>query len=181
MDDSSAKAPERKFRPRSMRHQFWNYSDSAWYEITICTKDPIPYFGEADSKGRMRLNTIGNIVKEEWLQTAKLRPSVELDEFCIMPDHFHGIIAIYNDDAVGIDKLAKKDHWQKGCLGSVINQFKGACTKRIRNYQPNFSWQRSFHDHIIRNEKDLTRIQRYILSNPEAYVFGKEGWRNYDN
>ena len=180
MDDLLTETSEKKLRPRSMRHVSWNYAAGAWYEITICTKDPIPYFGKIDRTGKMKLSEIGKIVKEEWNNTEKLRPNVELNDFCIMQDHFHGIVIINNDDAVMPDKLTKKEHWQKGCLGSIINQFKGACTKRILNIQPHFAWQRSFYDHVIRNEKDLMRIQKYIRSNPEAYIFGKEGWQNYE-
>jgi putative transposase len=86
---------------------------------------------------------------------------------------FHGIIAI-DKEGVDSEHLAFKDHWQSGCLGEIINQFKGACTKRIRAIFPSFSWQRNFNDHIIRNEKDLQRIRAYIWSNPEAEVFGRE-------
>jgi len=42
----------------------------------------------------MRLSEEGNIIKEEWLRTANIRSNVTLDEFIIMPDHFHGIILL---------------------------------------------------------------------------------------
>ncbi len=36
-----------------------------------------------------------------------------------------------------------------------------------KEYEPNnFTRQRSFYDHIVRNEKDLTRIRQYIENNP---------------
>ena len=164
-----------KFRPRSLRYPSWNYAGSGWYHITICTEGRSPYFGSIDHEGKMHLNSLGKMIKEEWQKVALLRKNIELDEYNIMPDHFHGIVAIYNDDAVEPEHLAKKDHWQKDCLGSVVNQFKGACTRRLREFHAAFSWQRGFHDHIIRNEKDLERIRMYIRQNPEAEVFGREG------
>ena len=30
----------------------------------------------------------------------------------------------------------------------------------------NTFWQKSFYDHIIRNDTDLLRIQEYIMNNP---------------
>jgi len=52
-------------------------------------------------------------------------------------------------------------------LGSIIGQIKSITTKRIRAFgQLNFAWQPRFYDHIIRNEKDLFRIRKYIESNP---------------
>ena len=171
MDNPSLEHPQQKFRPRSLRHRAWNYAGGGWYSVTICTGKHLPCFGTIDREGSMHLNHLGKIVKEEWERIPTLRKNVELDEYCVMPDHFHGIIAIENDNAGDVENLAKKDHWQKDCLGSVINQFKGACTRRIQKLHTEFSWQRSFHDHIVRNDKDLERIRLYIHQNPEAEIF----------
>jgi putative transposase len=52
-------------------------------------------------------------------------------------------------------------------LGKVIRAFKAKCSKLIHDAgHPNFSWQRNFYEHIIRDERDLDRIRRYILDNP---------------
>ena len=34
-------------------------------------------------------------------------------------------------------------------------------------------WQRSFHDHIIRDEKDYLKIWNYIDTNPQKWEEGK--------
>jgi len=47
-------------------------------------------------------------------------------------------------------------------ISTVINQMKGYATKQI-GYS---IWQKSFHDHIIRNEQDYIRIAEYIDNNP---------------
>lgn len=58
-----------------------------------------------------------------------------------------------------------------GQLSKVINAFKGAATKQIQLKFPdiNFSWQRSFPDHIIRNEGDYWRVVKYIRYNPQVW------------
>lgn len=56
-----------------------------------------------------------------------------------------------------------------GAIGSIVNQFKSICTKRIRIVEPDFTWQPRFHDHVIRDEEELDRIRRYILRNPAAW------------
>ncbi|RKX29321.1 MAG: hypothetical protein DRP46_07325 [Candidatus Zixiibacteriota bacterium] len=55
-----------------------------------------------------------------------------------------------------------------GLLSKIIKSFKDSVTKQMRKeYEPNnFTRQRSFYDHIVRNEKDLTRIRQYIENNP---------------
>jgi hypothetical protein len=38
-------------------------------------------------------------------------------------------------------------------LGSILNQFKSVCTKRIRLARnPDFAWQSRYYDHIIRDD-----------------------------
>ncbi len=168
MDDSLADA--QKLRPRSMRLQEWNYASAGWYFITICTKDRYPYFGEIDEEGKMNFNGRGKIAEECWLTIPSLHSSIELDEFVIMPDHLHGILIINHEYD---EKLPRR--WQKGSLGVIVNQFKGAVVKRIRASEyGDFAWQRSFYDHVIRNEKDLERIHEYIFHNPETKAFENE-------
>jgi REP element-mobilizing transposase RayT len=41
---------------------------------------------------RVDLNSLGTLVRDEWLRTARLRKQVELDEFVVMPYHFHAIL-----------------------------------------------------------------------------------------
>ena len=42
----------------------------------------------------MRLNEYGKIVRDEWIKTALIRKEIEIDEFIVMPNHFHGIVFI---------------------------------------------------------------------------------------
>ena len=94
-----------KYRIESTRLANYNYSQSGMYFITICCKNREHYFGEiVDSE--MQLNTIGKNVENEWLQTPIIRLDMNLllDEFVIMPNHFHAILIIgeneYNRDAM---------------------------------------------------------------------------------
>ncbi|HTO16109.1 MAG TPA: hypothetical protein VLZ83_10070 [Edaphocola sp.] len=84
-----------KYRIPSARLQSWDYSSSGLYFVTICTKNREPYFGEIIN-GEMHLSEIGQIVHSEWFKTFEMRPDMNLkmDEFVIMPNHFHAIICI---------------------------------------------------------------------------------------
>jgi REP element-mobilizing transposase RayT len=46
--------------------------------------------------GKMILSEMGNYLQNEWLKTRDIRPdmNITLDEFVVMPDHFHAIIII---------------------------------------------------------------------------------------
>lgn len=156
----------------------WDYSLAGLYFVTICTKNRKNWFGHIKN-GVMGLNIIGCIANEEWENTEKLRINVKLDGFIIMPNHIHGIIVIENKNDVetprrGVSTERNKHHnpqWQPNSLGSIINQFKGICTKRIRAIgYPHFHWQERFYDHLIRiDQESLEKIRYYIKYNPQMW------------
>jgi putative transposase len=95
--------------------QTWDYGSNGMYFITICTKDRECFFGGVVEtrcfaslsdmpEFEMKLNDLGKKVESEWLKTPELRPdmNLELAEYVVMPNHFHGIILIgenkYNSD-----------------------------------------------------------------------------------
>lgn len=92
-----------RFHRRSIRLPGYDYTRPGAYFITIVTHERAHLFGRV-ADGCMRLNALGEIVREEWFKTAELRPYVRLhdDEFVIMPNHIHGIIRIVGDDAIEI-------------------------------------------------------------------------------
>jgi len=159
-----------KYRVESTRLKGWDYTSSGLYYVTICTYKMKMYFGNIE-KGKVILSKEGEIVYDEWNKTPGLRNNVVLDEYIVMPNHFHGIIGLEK-----IDENLKSETCQrhvsteakliKDSLGSIINQFKGKCTKEIHKFNNVFKWQGRFHDRIIRNEQELDNIRAYIHYNP---------------
>jgi putative transposase len=80
---------------KSYRLSSWDYSGRSSYFITVCTKDRSHYFGEIEN-GTMNPSPLGEEVIKQWLLTPTIRPflNITLDEFTLMPNHFHGIIGI---------------------------------------------------------------------------------------
>ena len=89
----------------SKRYRGFDYSSPGKYFVTICTKNRKPYFGDLKN-GEMVLSDLGKFLQNEWLKTPDIRPDMNiiLDEFIIMPDHFHSIIIIgenrYNQNKI---------------------------------------------------------------------------------
>lgn len=158
-----------KYRIESARLSGWNYSAEGYYYVTICTAHHIHYLGRVID-GDVLLTPAGEVVAEEWLKTAELRPNVELDEWIVMPSHMHGILVITYQISAKLDLKNPKDNKSRlkaNSLSSIIGQFKGACTKRIWNgIEPEFDWQARFWDRIIRDEAELERARAYIRNNP---------------
>ncbi|MCI0699389.1 hypothetical protein L0337_46225 [candidate division KSB1 bacterium] len=66
-------------------------------------------------------------------------------------------------------------------IGSIVAGFKSTVTKQIniiRNTPGVPVWQRNYYEHIIRNEKAFTRIQRYIIENPAQWQYDQENRNN---
>ena len=91
-----------KFRIESIRLPGYDYSQSGAYFITIVTKNREHFFGEIVN-GKMELSEIGEIVKNEWQKTAEIREYVQLGEWVIMPNHFHAIVIIQNDNTIVVE------------------------------------------------------------------------------
>lgn len=193
-----AKKFRNKYRIESTRMQYWDYAWRGNYFITICTHDRERYFGYVKNQ-KMILSEIGEIAIAEWLKSPEIRPdmNLEMDEFIIMPDHLHGIIKIgrnkYNDygywnnmdlmnsrDAMhgvstgnsnGISK--KQPGPQRKNISSIIRGFKSAVTIKARQIHADFRWQPRFHEKLIRDERALNNIRRYIRNNPRKWVEDK--------
>ena len=82
-----------------MRLPGYDYSQSGAYFVTVCVQNREFVFGQVVN-GEMILNRAGRMVEEEWLKTPAIRPQVALDEFMVMPNHFHGIIMIRNGPGI---------------------------------------------------------------------------------
>ncbi|MBE6927823.1 MAG: hypothetical protein E7467_04970 [Ruminococcaceae bacterium] len=132
---------------KSPRLQGYDYRTPNYYFITICTHKKINIFGTEDQR-----NDLGNIAEKGFLQIAEHFSDIEVDKFVIMPNHVHAIIILKNE----------KDN-----LSTVIGSYKSYVTKKIHNLRPELTvWQKSFHDHVIRNQKSYEKIWCYIDTNP---------------
>ena len=159
-----------QYRSKTNRLPGWDYASPCMYFVTVCTRGHRCWFGEVRD-GRMYLNRLGEIVKEEICKTQKIRNNVIVDSWVTMPNHLHLIIYITPEDHVETSRrgVSTEDNrsWKPGCLVAVVNQFKGACTRRIRNdLNPAFAWQARFYDHVIRTDQDLDHLRWYISRNP---------------
>lgn len=159
-----------KHHRRSIRLKGYDYSQTGAYFITICTQNRKCLFGDIFN-GEMILNKVGEIVKDEWLKTEQLRPNIRCGVFCIMPNHFHGIIVIA--DGRGTARRAPTmEQFGKpvsNSIPTIVRSFKSAVTKQINQWHNTPGqkiWQRNYYEHIIRNEKDYSRIYEYTQNNP---------------
>jgi REP element-mobilizing transposase RayT len=162
--------PKRK----STRLGEYDYSRSGWYFITVCTKNRTKWFGDVVN-GEMVLNAYGKIARDRWLWLARQYDYLKLDEFIVMPNHMHGIMVIENsiirssrDNPRVVPTVPMAIYNRRyNSLSKSVNAYKTTSSKLIhQDGLMDFIWQRSFYDHIIRDEESLGSIREYIINNP---------------
>lgn len=173
---------------RTIRLRGHDYSGGGAYFVTICTHERECLFGDVID-GEMRCNGAGLVVQEEWRLTAALREYVVLDEFIVMPNHFHAVLAIDdrrgtarrdpgNDVDIRLGTARRAPTLESfaapvvGSLATVIRSFKSAVSKRINHLRDNPGtpvWQRNYYERVIRDERELNSIRQYIDDNPAKW------------
>ena len=167
-----------KHSRRPNRLQDYDYSQTGYYLVTICARDRVNYFGGIE-KGQMRLNEIGQIVTDCWWAIPEHFHNATLDEFVVMPNHIHGVVII-----VGNADLRSLPHANRSkmYLSKIVHGFKSSVTRTVRKRWGNhsFGWQKSFYDHVIRNDEDLYRVRAYIQNNPLDWELDKNNRANWE-
>jgi len=158
----------KKRKPTRLRE--YDYSNSGWYFVTICTDNKINYFGNIKN-GKMVCNELGKLADSIWKNIPTHYPEVKLDHYQIMPNHLHGIIIIDQPTVGEGHALPLQIH----SLTNIVGSYKSAVTKFThKNNYIKFKWQRSFYDRIIRNDRELYNIRKYIKQNPLKWEFENE-------
>ena len=168
----------KKYNRHSIRLKGYDYSKTGAYFITLCTQNRKCLFGSIVNGG-IQLNKIGQIVKDEWIKIAEIQHEIKLDEYVVMPDHFHGIViftksvgAIHESPIHGSPlQMTQKQRRNMG-LPKLIGRFKMLSSKKINKIRqtPGVKlWQRDYWEHIIRNNDELINIRKYIKNNPKIW------------
>lgn len=140
---------------RSIRLRGYDYRTAGKYFVTICTWNRDCVFGEVVD-GSVRLSHAGRIAEASWLSSAA-HDGVECDEFIVMPNHLHGILALNGKTLA---------------LGELVRAFKARTTHAITGSHKTGStrlWQRNYYERIIRDDAELADTRRYIKLNPLSW------------
>jgi REP element-mobilizing transposase RayT len=159
---------------RSIRLRGFDYAQSGGYFLTICTAGRAHLF--ATVHGRvLGLTAMGSVVERCWAAIPDHFPHVRLDAFVIMPNHLHGVILL--DDA-GVHTASTQSryrpdaafHTPSRSVGSIVRGFKIGVTNWARaNTSIPAVWQRNYYERILRDQRALDAVRRYIRANPRKW------------
>jgi len=143
----------------------YDYSKNGAYFITVCVKNKHEMLGNvvvgdaALGVPFVKQSLYGEIANSFVKNIPKANPGTSVPHYVIMPNHIHLILLVCMTNDDGTPRAA---YPTKQLIPKIINALKGLSSKKA-----GFSlWQRSYHDHIIRNENEYNRIAEYIDNNP---------------
>ena len=102
------------------------------------------------------LTPIGKIVEECILSLSLHNNGIRLDKYVIMPNHIHLLLRF----------VPAEGGQSRPPLQKVMQSLKSVTTRKCWEFGISKLWQRSFYDHVIRNETDYLKIWQYIEENP---------------
>ena len=153
--------PKRK----STRLKGYDYSTTGAYFVTICTHNRkcilSNIVGAIHELPENKLTQYGELA-EQIIEILPDRFNVSIPKYVIMPNHIHLIIEIDSEKrAIRESPL----QYHRSIVDKMIGFLEMNISKEIHNTYFEKIWQRSYHDHIIRDEKDYKKIWEYIDTN----------------
>ena len=148
--------PKRK----TNRIKYYDYSSGGAYFVTICTEGRKNLLCTIVGDGSPVPKLPGQIAEQFIGMISTKYPSVSVRKYVIMPNHIHLLLLFCAPDGTGNPSPT---------LGNVVGWYKYNATKQINLQTGSIGtklFQRSFHDHVIRGEKDYQKIWEYIEHNP---------------
>jgi REP element-mobilizing transposase RayT len=165
----------------------FDYRTNGAYFLTVCAHFKRFLFGQVHD-GSVIPTPLGRIIESEWKDLPGHYDYVVCDESLVMPNHFHGIIFLLQLEDAPSGTMTRGAHTAScvttksfgrvdaGSLSAIVRSFKGGVTRRARRelgiVEP--VWQPNFYEHVIRNDKDLYNIRKYIQENPLKWELDKE-------
>lgn len=162
MENNINRLPKRK----KIRLEGFDYSSSGSYFVTICVKDQNTSLWSQVGADIIRpnyefiedikfpLSNVGKIVETAIKNIPYHYNCVNVDKYCIMPDHVHMIISVYRTDNGRMISAPT--------ISTVVGQMKRWVSKQIKKS----IWQKSFFDSVIDSDTVYNDVWEYINNNP---------------
>ncbi len=138
----------------------FDYGQNSAYFLTACTKDKecllwsdrFPLTASSDDISH--LSAAGLAIDAAICEIPLRYPAITVEKYAVMPNHLHLLLLLQHAPSESSPDISR-----------VMQQLKSAATKKIGRSV----WQKSFHDRIVRDEKEYQAIWAYIDANPARW------------
>ena len=145
----------------------FDYGQIGCYFVTICTQNRQHLFNiESVGNDLCVVPCVQNQIIHKWIKEIENKfDNIKINKYVIMPDHLHLIVNITErhigrslQDAMRYFKTMTTNEYIKGVKNNVLPPF----DKKL--------WQKSYYDHVIRNQADYNETWEYIENNPVKWI-----------
>ena len=149
----------------------FDYGQEGAYFVTLCTQNRARIFQmELPVENGLCAVPKSNALIHKWVrETERKFTNIAIDKYVIMPDHLHWIVTIKErhagrslPDVMRFFKTMTTNEYIRGVKDGVLTPFDGKL------------WQKSYYDHVIRNQQDYNEIWQYIENNPTKWIMMHE-------
>ena len=140
----------------------YDYSQNGAYFVTLCTQDRRKILSSIVGDDAHIVPKPYGMIAEKYIHNVP-----EIEKYIIMPDHIHMIIRL--DNGAMWASPPTNTTPQHNRVSNIVRSLKILVSKEIG--EPIF--QRSYYDHVIRNQQDYDEIWQYIENNPRKWFLQK--------
>lgn len=137
------------------------FSETAFYFVRIHADKRNVFFRQG-SGGEQRLNELGQIAADEWVQQFRSSSGVELDAWVLLSDRLEGILKFEKPPEQGLLPRAGKPR----LLSSLVTGYKAAAATRInlvRSHPGGVVWRRGYQERLVSEPVTLDRLRQRLL------------------
>ena len=143
---------------KPLRLEEYDYSQNGAYFVTLCTQNRRSILSEiVGNDAHIVPKPCGRVVEKY------IRNVPEIEKYVLMPDHIHMIIRLDNGSMWASTPTNHKP--QHNRISNIVRSIKILVAKDIGES----IFQRSYYDHVIRNQQDYNEICQYIEDNPRKW------------
>lgn len=153
--------------------------ERGWFSITVQVAHNKSVFGAIVGE-ECELNALGRAVHEAWLSHPAHTPGLFIDEFVVMPNHFHAALKL----TLGRSGPGPRECGARGKgLSFVLGKFKSYTNHLYLEMKKAGTsidigprlWQSSFYDNLISSHEELENVRRYFRDNPKNWNHDRFG------
>ena len=155
-----------QIKRKKLRLENYDYGSNGAYFITVCTHERAELFGKVGVPSE-----VTDKIKEVFENVLSESPQIRCPQYVVMPNHLHALLVV--DTIACTSDITVSDFVRVFKSKSTVAYIRLVKAGKAKPFAGKL-WQRSYYDHVIRNEQDFLEVWEYIAENPLRWQLRKQ-------
>ena len=151
---------------KKLRRENYDYGSNGAYFVTICTHEKAELFGKVGEPSEA-----ADKIKEVFESVLSECSQIKCPQYVVMPNHLHALLVIDNIESTS--DMTISDFVRVFKSKTTVAYIRLVKEGKAQPFEGKL-WQRSYYDHVIRNEQDFLEVWEYIAENPLRWQLRKQ-------